>query len=33
MGFALEGYDAAGARRTIDEKGNPVYDIGTWADR
>ena len=30
MGFALEGYDAAGAQRTIDEKGNPVYDIGTW---
>ena len=30
MGFALEGYDAAGGRRHIDERGNPVYDIGTW---
>tara|TARA_B100001013_G_scaffold263960_1_gene166249 strand:- start:838 stop:1197 length:360 start_codon:yes stop_codon:yes gene_type:complete len=30
MGFALEGYDAVGSRRTIDETGNPVYDTGTW---
>ena len=30
MGFALEGYDAAGGLRTIDEKGNPVDDIGRW---
>jgi hypothetical protein len=30
MGFALDGYDPVGRRRTIDETGNPVDDVGTW---
>ena len=30
LGFALEGYDATGGYRALDERGNPVDDIGTW---
>mgnify|MGYP001179528253 CR=1 FL=1 len=30
MGLALEGYDAVGRRRTIDETGTPVNDVGSW---
>lgn len=30
MGLALEGYNAVGARRTIDETGTPVNDVGNW---
>lgn len=30
LGFALEGYDATGGHRALDERGNPVDDIGTW---
>ena len=30
LGFALESFDAVGALRTRDEKGNPVDDSGAW---
>ena len=30
LGFALESFDAVGAVRTRDEKGNPVDDSGAW---
>ena len=30
LGFALEGFDAVGARRTADAKGIPVDDLGAW---
>lgn len=30
LGFALESYDAIGAWRDKDEKGNPVDDFGIW---
>ena len=30
LGFALESFDAVGALRTRDEKGNPVDDSGVW---
>jgi mono/diheme cytochrome c family protein len=30
LGFALESFDATGAWRTVDEKGLPVDNIGTW---
>ncbi len=30
MGFALEGFDVLGARRTVDEWGHPVDDLGVW---
>lgn len=30
LGFALESFDAVGAWRTRDEKGNPVDDSGAW---
>ncbi len=30
LGFALEGFDAVGAQRARDEKGNPVDDSGMW---
>ena len=30
LGFALEGFDAVGALRARDEKGNPVDDSGMW---
>ena len=30
LGFALESFDAVGAWRTRDEKGNPIDDSGAW---
>ena len=30
LGFALEHFDAVGAWRAKDEKGNPVDDVGVW---
>ncbi len=30
LGFALEGYDSAGGRRSVDELGNPVEETGAW---
>jgi mono/diheme cytochrome c family protein len=30
LGFALESYDALGGWRTIDERGNPVDNVGLW---
>jgi mono/diheme cytochrome c family protein len=30
LGFALEGFDAIGAKRSKDEVGNPVDDVGSW---
>jgi hypothetical protein len=32
FGFALEGYDATGGRRILDELGNPVDDTGLWPE-
>lgn len=30
LGFALEGFDPIGRRRTVDEAGQPVDDSGRW---
>ena len=32
LGFALEGYDAIGRWRAVDERGYPVDDVGHWLD-
>jgi hypothetical protein len=32
LGFALESYDAVGGWRSVDERGNPVDNAGTWAN-
>jgi hypothetical protein len=32
LGFALESFDAVGGWRTVDERGNPVDNAGTWAN-